>query len=76
LDTFVSRQKPGTSLYLLKYPDPFTRGEADPYVSEKGWGLGLTITQSLVELHDGTPDIQSTVGKGTTVIVTLPNDPP
>ncbi|MCH7864923.1 MAG: PAS domain-containing sensor histidine kinase [Proteobacteria bacterium] len=56
--------------------DPFTRGERDPYVAEKGWGLGLTITKSLVDLHDGTLDIKSKVGKGTTVTVTLPNEAP
>ena len=56
--------------------DPFTRADADPYLTEPGWGLGLTITKSLVELHDGTLDIKSKVGKGTTVTVTLPNGAP
>jgi two-component system cell cycle sensor histidine kinase PleC len=42
-------------------------------LTEKGWGLGLTITKSLIDLHDGTLDIKSKVGKGTTVTVTLPN---
>ena len=53
--------------------DPFTRADADPYLTEPGWGLGLTITKSLVELHDGTLDIKSRVGKGTTVTVTFPS---
>ena len=56
--------------------DPFTRGGHDPYLAEKGWGLGLTITKSLVELHDGTLDIKSKVGEGTTVTVTFPNGVP
>ena len=58
---------------LPKLTDPFTRADADPYLAEQGWGLGLTITKSLVDLHDGTLDIKSTLGKGTTVTVTLPN---
>jgi signal transduction histidine kinase len=45
----------------------------DPYVSKGGIGLGLAITHSLVELHDGTLLIESEPGKGTTVTVTLPN---
>ena len=58
---------------LPKLTDPFTRVGGDPYLAEPGWGLGLTITKSLVDLHDGTLDIKSIVGKGTTVTVTLPN---
>ena len=55
--------------------DPFTRADTDdPYLSEHGWGLGLTITKSLIDLHDGTLDIKSKVGRGTTVTVTLPNE--
>ena len=61
---------------LPKLTDPFTRVGGDSYLAEPGWGLGLTITKSLVELHDGTLDIKSKVGKGTTVTVTFPNGAP
>jgi signal transduction histidine kinase/DNA-binding response OmpR family regulator len=37
-----------------------------------GTGLGLSIVQSLVELHDGSIDIQSELEHGTTVTVRLP----
>lgn len=37
-----------------------------------GSGLGLAITHDIVTAHGGTVDIQSTVGAGTTVRITLP----
>jgi PAS domain S-box-containing protein len=58
---------------IPKLTDPFVRGEQNPHKSVDGWGLGLSIANSLVELHDGTLEIESIVDKGTTVTVTLPN---
>lgn len=52
--------------------DPFVRGVNDPYTSQEGVGLGLSIVQSLVDLHEGTLDITSDAGEGTTVTVTFP----
>ena len=52
--------------------EPFSKGQVDPYVAEDGWGLGLSIVKSLVELHDGELNIISNLGKGTTITVTLP----
>ena len=52
--------------------DPFTRVEKDPLLANEGWGLGLAITNSLVDLHRGVMEIKSELGVGTTVIVTLP----
>lgn len=37
-----------------------------------GSGLGLSIVKHLVELHGGTIDVRSTLGKGTTFIIKLP----
>lgn len=40
-----------------------------------GTGLGLSIVKHIVLLHNGTIDVTSTLGKGTTVTVGLPVDP-
>jgi signal transduction histidine kinase len=38
----------------------------------QGTGLGLTIAADIVKNHGGTLEIDSTVGKGTTVRIRLP----
>ncbi|MBT3305381.1 MAG: PAS domain S-box protein [Alphaproteobacteria bacterium] len=58
---------------LIDLTDPFTRIEQEPYRAVEGWGLGLAITKSLIDLHEGQLDIQSQLGKGTTVTVTIPS---
>jgi len=40
----------------------------------KGVGLGLAISRSILERHNGNIEVQSEVGKGTTFTVTLPWD--
>jgi signal transduction histidine kinase len=40
--------------------------------SETGSGLGLSITKKTVELHGGTIEVQSELGKGTTFYIRLP----
>ena len=46
----------------------------DPFYSEKshGTGLGLTICKELIGLHNGTIELSSQQGKGTTCAVRLP----
>jgi two-component system cell cycle sensor histidine kinase PleC len=51
---------------------PFEQVETVLSRSHGGTGLGLPLTSKLTELHGGTFDIQSQVGRGTTVVVRLP----
>jgi signal transduction histidine kinase len=48
-------------------------GQVDNRLERKyeGTGLGLPLTKSFVELHGGTLQIESAVGRGTTVTVRL-----
>lgn len=49
---------------------PFERGSRLP--DADGFGLGLSITQSLVKLLDGSIRVKSEIGKGSTFTVRLP----
>ena len=40
-----------------------------------GSGIGLAMVYRIVQMHDGRVDVESAVGKGTTVTVTLPATP-
>ena len=51
---------------------PFGQIESALSRKHQGTGLGLPLTKALVELHDGTLNITSEVGVGTTVTITLP----
>lgn len=53
---------------LSKVWEPFFTTKAEG----KGTGLGLAICRRIVEGHRGTIDIESVVGQGTTVLITLP----
>jgi signal transduction histidine kinase len=50
----------------------FTRGDAGLTQRVGGTGLGLAISKSLVELHGGTIEVDSTVGAGSSFRVRLP----
>ncbi len=49
----------------------FQRFDMEKNVNISGTGLGMAITKGLIELMDGTIDVKSTYGEGTTFTVTL-----
>jgi two-component system, cell cycle sensor histidine kinase PleC len=57
---------------IEKLGRPFEQVENQFTKSRGGSGLGLAISRSLVELHGGSLRIESIVGEGTTVTVSLP----
>ncbi len=49
----------------------------DPFFTTKdnGTGLGLSVSYGIIKSHQGTIEVQSKVGKGTTFIIRLPVQP-
>jgi signal transduction histidine kinase len=65
----------GVGISLQDQQNLFTRffRSEDPFVREQsGTGLGLNITQSLIEIHGGTIWVESEPGVGSTFSFTLP----
>ena len=58
--------------HLPRLARPFEQVEQELTRNHHGTGLGLALTKSLVEMHGGKLAIQSEVGRGTIVTVTLP----
>ncbi len=59
---------------LERVLQPFTQVENTLTRTHAGTGLGLPLCKSLIELHGGRLALQSTVGRGTAVTITLPKE--
>lgn len=60
----------------LKYVfEPFYRSDKSLHMHQQGNGLGLPLVREIVKRHRGSIDIQSVVGKGTTVVILVPLAP-
>ena len=57
---------------LQRLARPFEQAESQLVKTQQGSGLGLALTKSLVELHQGRLDLESEPGVGTRVSFTLP----
>lgn len=57
---------------LPRIGDPFFQVESVYGRTHEGTGLGLSVVRGLVGLHGGSMSIDSALGQGTTVTVTLP----
>ena len=58
--------------YLEAVFEKLTRVDNNLTRNNEGSGIGLTIVKSLVDLHNGTIDVESELGKGSNFIITLP----
>ena len=58
--------------FIPRIFEPFTRAE-DPRISKlQGTGLGMTITENIVRMMNGSIDVQSELGKGSRFTVSVP----
>lgn len=58
--------------YQEKVFEKFFRVPTGDVHDVKGFGLGLTYIKGIIELHGGTIELQSDLGKGTAFIIRLP----
>lgn len=56
--------------------DRFKQADATSSRKHGGIGLGLSIAKELTELHDGSVEVESRVGEGTTFKIILPSHEP
>lgn len=58
--------------FLEKVFEPFSREQVSTLSGIRGIGLGLTIAKSIVDMLNGSIQVKTSVGEGTTFIVLLP----
>jgi signal transduction histidine kinase len=56
----------------IRVLQPFERVEGGHQSAARGVGLGLTLVQNIVALHGGEFALESALGKGTTVTISIP----
>jgi signal transduction histidine kinase len=59
---------------IPKALEPFGQARVDSLITHEGTGLGLPLSQKLMELHGGTLEIESELGVGTVVTITFPTE--
>lgn len=59
---------------IAKVLEPFVQARTHAQKTHEGTGLGLSLSKQLIELHGGMLEIESQLGKGTTVAFRFPPD--
>jgi two-component system, sporulation sensor kinase E len=79
VEVYARRDEPGRiNLYVRDWgkgmDETVRRQIFDPFFTakESGTGLGLTIVYQIVQAHNGTINVHSAIGMGTTIIINLP----
>ncbi len=76
-DVVLTVQDHGVGIKSVDLPHIFDRFyRADTSRSKNdtsGYGLGLSIAKQIVDIHHGTIEVESKLGKGTTFTVTIPS---
>ncbi len=57
---------------ISKVLEPFGQARSDAQHTHEGTGLELSLSKQLTELHGGTLDLESVLGKGTTATIWFP----
>lgn len=52
--------------------EPFEKASEPDKKADRGAGLGLSLVKNITELHGGTVELETEIGKGSTFIITLP----
>jgi PAS domain S-box-containing protein len=63
-----------TPVFLPHVFDLFTQAERSSDRSQGGLGIGLAVVKRLVEMHEGTIEVSSTLGQGSEFVVSFPVD--
>jgi signal transduction histidine kinase len=67
---FIDRGIGISAVDIKKVFEPFYRGANT--ISISGTGIGLPLVNQIIKNHNGTVEISSKIGKGTTVTIVLP----